>query len=246
MVQYENQYDYSMPHQCGLFPPPPYEYKKARGIFVVFQCAIGIKEKKLPPELEPIEYGFDVIGILEYPETTIGPYNESIIFLNCKHRDTPGEFVFNIYVDDDVALTAGREIWGYPKKMCDIKLSPIQDNKVRGTLTRKGITFLDVEVELLDNPPGLDPKEMFANMPLYNLKLIPDVADNSKPVLRQITGTNLEMGEFYKNLAININYVKSEYSQYDICHEILKDADKNLGGFYIESDFVLPNGRVLE
>jgi hypothetical protein len=36
------------------------------------------------------------------------------------------------------------------------------------------------------------------------------------------------------------------YSDYDICHEILKDADKSLGAIYLEGDLILPNGHVLE
>jgi len=55
----------------------------------------------------------------------------------------------------------------------------------------------------------------------------------------------LQYGEVYKILTAKTNYIKSEYSQYDICNEILKDANKNLGGIYAELDFTLPNGRVV-
>nr|MDO8112225.1 acetoacetate decarboxylase family protein [Candidatus Sigynarchaeota archaeon] len=241
----KRQIDYSMPRQCGLFPPPPYRYPKTRAIVLVFQCQPGLKKQYLPPELEPLEFGFDSIFISEYPNSTIGPYHENLLLLNCMYKGIPGSFVLNIYVDDDGALTAGREIWGYPKKMCDIQLSPLQNRKVRGTLTRKGITFLDVEIEVMDKPPGMDPKGMLENMPLYNLKLIPDVADNSKPVLRQITETNMKYEKFYVQLGAKTNYIKTVYSEYEVCHEILKDAVKDLGGFYVECDQVLPNGRVL-
>ena len=246
MVEYKRQIDYSMPHHCGIFPPPPIEYHKARVIAVIFQCAPGTKKKCLPPELESIENGLDAIIFAEYPDTSIGPYNESLILLNCMYKGKPGSFVFNIYVDDDIALTAGREIWGFPKKMCKINITPIQDKKIRATLSRKGITFLNVEVELGDNPPGLDPKGLFESMPYYNLKIIPDVEDNSKPAIRQLTETYIKIEELHKSLAAKINYVESIYSDYDICYEILNDADKDLGAIYVESDLILPNGHVLE
>ena len=92
-----------------------------------------------------------------------------------------------------------------------IVITPIQENKIRGTLTRKGITFIDVEVELMDIPPGLDIQQILETSPVYNLKLIPDVADNSKPALRQLTGIDLKWGPFYKILAAKINHVKSNY-----------------------------------
>ena len=250
MGDFEQQIDYSMPRQCGIFPPPPYIYPKMRAMVLLFQCAPGIKKKYLPPELEPIEYGFDSIFISEYPDSTVGPYNENLILLNCKYQGLMGSFVFNIYVDSDEALTAGREIWGYPKKLCDIKLSPVQDMDgkkiVQGSLTRKGITFLEVEAEVLNNPPGMDPKDMVENMPLFNLKLIPDVANNQKPALRQLTQTDMKWDNASTKLGLKTNYIKSSPSRYDICNEILKDANKVLGGFYVVCDQTLPNGKVLE
>ncbi len=246
MVEHERQVDYSMPRQCGLYPPPPYRYPKMRAMIVLFQCASGVKKNYLPPELESIEKGLDVIFISEYPDSSIGPYNENLILLSCKYKGRPGAFVFNIYVDSDEALTAGREIWGYPKKMCEIKLSEVQDKKVRGTLNRKGVTFLDIEIELSDKPLKMDPKNMMEGMALYNLKIIPDVADNFKPALRQLTETRMKYEEFSKKFGAKANFIDSKYSQYDICHEVLKDANKNLGGFYVECTQILPNGRVLE
>nr|MDO8086074.1 acetoacetate decarboxylase family protein [Candidatus Sigynarchaeum springense] len=240
------QIDYSMPRQNGLFIPPPYTYPKMRAIIVVFQCAPGVKEKFLPPELTPIEYGLDSIFIAEYPNSSIGPYHENLILLQCEYKGEPGSFVYNIYVDDDAAFAAGREIWGFPKKMCNISLSQPEKGMVRGTLTRKGVDFLDVQVELMDKPPGMDPKTMLENMPIYNLKLIPDVADNSKPVLRQLTVTNMKYNNFTTSLGAKTNYVRSKFSQHDTCHEILKDAKTDMGGIYIKCDQILPNGSVLE
>ncbi len=245
MGDYKQQINYSMPGQCGLYPPPPYIYHDMRAILAVVQCKPGIKEKFLPPEFEVIEYGFDIIFITEYPESSLGPYNEALIMLNCNYKGNPGAFVFNIYVDSEEALTAGREIYGYPKKMCDIKLSPIQDNKVVGSLTRKGIKFLEIEVDLLNRPPGMSPSDMIANMPLYNVKIIPDVTDNSKPILRQLTETVLSW-DIHKQFGANTNYLKTEYSKFDICHEVLEGANTNLGAFYVECDQTLPNGKALE
>ena len=244
-MAYEQPIDYSMPRQCGLYGPPPYIYHNMRAIVAIVQCKPGVKEKYLPPEFKPIDYGFDTIFITEYPESNLGPYNEALIMLYCSYKGNPGAYVFNIYVDSEEALTAGREIYGYPKKMCDIKLSPIQDNKVSGSLTRKGITFLDIEVEVLDRPPGMDPADMIAGMPLYNLKIIPDVFDNSKPVLRQLTETILSW-DVHKKFGANTLSLNTKYSKYDICHEVLEGANTNMGAFYVECDQTLPNGRLLE
>ena len=246
MVEYEQQINYSMPHQCGLFPPPPYQYPQMRAIISLFQTPLEIKKKYIPPDFKPLRTS-DVLFITEYADTTIGPYNESLIMLTCRHKQKMGLFVLNIYVTTDDALCAGREIWGYPKKIADINLSALKDKKVQGSLTRRGVKFLDMEIEVSDEPPKLDPKATLESlMPLYNLKIIPDIADNMKPVLRQKTATYLKFNDFTTKMSAKVNFVKTEYSKYDICHEILQHANTDLTAFYVQCDMTLPNGVVLE
>lgn len=240
------QIDYSMPRQNGHYPPPPYEYPNMRAIVCLFKTTREAKRRVLPPELESIEFPFDAIFIAEYPNSTIGPYNENLILLYTKYEKTQGLFVMNIYVDDDAALTAGREIWGYPKKLCNIKLSPIKDDKITGTLVRKGKTILQVKAELTDKSPGVDPSYLIKAFPLINLKLIPDVADNSKPALNQLTATQLAWNNIRVTKGLKVKSITSEYSDYDICSEVINVSDTSIGGFYVECDQTLPNGRVLK
>lgn len=245
MAEYYRQVDYSMPRQCGLYPPPPYNYKNARAIVLIFQCAPNIKKKYLPSELKSIEKGLDALIILEYPETSIGPYNECITALNCVYNNIPGRFIFSIYVDDDVALAAGREIWGIPKKLANIEVSQIKDKIICGTVKRKGKTIIDINAEIMNSEPGLDTKAMFETLPFYNLKLVPDITDNTKPALRQLTETYIKIEKIHKQNGVFAYDIKSEDSQYDIFYEILGGNYMELGGFYAECDIILPNGRIL-
>lgn len=246
MIKNNQNVEYSMPRQCGLYPPPPIEYKKARALALVFQCVPDNKKFYLPKELKPIEGSLDTLLILEYPDTSIGPYNEAILIISCTYQNKPGVFIYSIYVDDDVALAAGREIWGIPKKIAEISLSKIKKNKINGKVSRKGTTIFDVSAEILDIEPGLNPRDMFESIPFYNLKIIPDVADNTKPALRQLTETSIKIEKVYTQNGVLVNYLKSQKSQYDISHEVLEGAVKDLGGFYAEYDFILPNGKILE
>ena len=52
--------DYSMPWAHGLYPPPPYHYKKMRSMVSLFQVEDEVKRKFLPPEFEPMKM-FDSI-----------------------------------------------------------------------------------------------------------------------------------------------------------------------------------------
>lgn len=228
-----------------MFPPPPIRYPNMRAMVCLFKVSKEIKKKILPPEITPVEFPFDAIFISEYPDSSIGPYNENLILLYCKYEKQPGLFVMNIYVDDDVALAAGREIWGYPKKRAEITLSPLS-NSIRGSVARKGKNIIQVEADVLDKAPGLDPKVMIEGSPLYNLKLIPDVEDNTKPALKHLTATQLSWENVKVTKTLKVKSVKSEYSEYDICSEVLNVADTSIGGFYIECDQILPNGKLLK
>ena len=85
MGDYERPVDYSMPRHWGLYPPPPYQYSHTRAINVFFQCPPEVKEKYLPQELDS-DKRMDSILIAEYPDTTLGPYNESLLLLSCTHK----------------------------------------------------------------------------------------------------------------------------------------------------------------
>jgi acetoacetate decarboxylase len=246
MVEYNNQVGYSMPRQCGLYPPPPIVYKNARALALMFQCKPEMKQKYLPPELKSIEYSLDTLIILEYPDTSIGPYNEAVLILSCTYKNKPGNYVYSIYVDDDVALAAGREIWGIPKKIAEIKLSEIKKNKIIGSATRRGKKVFDISAQITDNEPGLNPRDMFESLPFYNMKIIPDIADNTKPALRQLTETYLKIDKIRIQNGALSNYLKSQESQYDTSYKVLNDRMKDLGGFYAVYDCLLPNGKILE
>ncbi len=42
MIEYNQQVDYSMPRQFGLYTPPPFEYINARALVLIFQCSPNI------------------------------------------------------------------------------------------------------------------------------------------------------------------------------------------------------------
>ena len=246
MVKYNNQVGYSMPRQCGLYPPPPIVYKNARALALMFQSKPAMKQMYLPPELKSIEYGLDTLIILEYPSTSIGPYNEAVLLLSCTYRNKAGNYVYSIYVDEDVALAAGREIWGIPKKLAEIKLSKIKKNKISGTATRRGKNVFNMSAQIMNDEPGLNPRDMFERLPFYNVKIIPDISDNTKPALRQLTETYLKIDNIHIQNGALPNFIKSQKSQYDSSHMVLNDTIDIIGGFYAVYDCTLPNGKILE
>ena len=58
----------------------------------------------------------------KYRECDLGPYMEVIVSIPVLHKGQIYAYVPAIYVDNDAALLAGREIGGYPKKLAQITM----------------------------------------------------------------------------------------------------------------------------
>jgi acetoacetate decarboxylase len=72
------------------------------------------------------------------------PFEEWGIGIRVKLSQPPyheGLYLVSMYVNDDLVLTHGREIWGWPKKMADFKCSPDtagESDRYDYTVTRRG------------------------------------------------------------------------------------------------------------
>jgi len=82
----------------------------------------------IPKELELIPIpglpGQSAVNLVfaKYRECDLGPYMEVIISFPVLHKGQGFGFITGIYVDNDAALLAGRELGGYPKKMAHITM----------------------------------------------------------------------------------------------------------------------------
>ena len=62
----------------------------ARAWFALFRCNIDPLHPLLPPPLEPVAVrkgkGLVSVGVLEYQDTSVGPYTEAVIGFAARHR----------------------------------------------------------------------------------------------------------------------------------------------------------------
>lgn len=170
----------------SLYPDPPYEY---RGSTLVTAVVTGtLPAGVLPDGLDPAAEPMLTAVFADYPDTTIGPYREAIVLVGCSWQGTFGLYCPFIYVDSDAALAAGREIWGFPKKIADIDLETT-GTTVRARLSRLGSDLLVLDGDAAD---PIDPALAAATLPIYNHKLIPGPAAK-EPDVDCLTEVRLEM-----------------------------------------------------
>jgi acetoacetate decarboxylase len=129
---------YTMPDVSPLYPPLPYRYHGYRKLTVVARAAARDLAAILPEPFELSDDRFEVF-FMDAPKVDgLRPYAEAGLVVQCRYRDRIGGHVAFEYVTTDDSLAAGREIWGYPKKIATVKLWD-EAGKTYGTCSREGM-----------------------------------------------------------------------------------------------------------
>lgn len=116
------------------------------------------------------------VFITNYPYSTLGPYYEMFSLIQVDFNGSLGYYIPYIYVTNDAALTAGREVVGAPKKLANIGILK-ENDMILGFLERpKGKRLLSITVK-----PEQRVAEEFIDsflqrrLELYSLRLLPPI-----------------------------------------------------------------------
>jgi len=229
---------YSTPTMSPLFGPPPYEYRDNWGITVVFKTKPEVLKSLVPEPLVPNSDGIMFVTISRFFVSGFGSYNELIFGAPVNYGDRVVNYSLYLMLDNDIPIGAGREIWGFPKKLARVELTE-QDGILTGTVERGGILLVKacVSIDALGKP-----EDAAGSAEYVNLKLIPSVRKDAPPDVMQLTTTtleNVELKQVYKGRAT----LEFGMSPADAFHEI--PVVEVLGGLYVNSDFTLTYGEVL-
>ncbi|MET0715734.1 MAG: acetoacetate decarboxylase family protein, partial [Mycetocola sp.] len=117
-----------MPHWGPPYDPTIAKYRNIDYISIAFATDAENAAALIPEELELVDIpalpGHSAVNLVfaKYRECDLGPYTEVIVSIPVRHKGQVYGYVPAIYVDNDAALLAGRELGGYPKKMADITI----------------------------------------------------------------------------------------------------------------------------
>ncbi|MCL4443890.1 MAG: acetoacetate decarboxylase family protein [Actinobacteria bacterium] len=163
-----------------LYPEPPYTYDEAKVAIAFLDNPLS----SVPPGLLPegIEYlPLQVAVFADYPDSTIGPYREVVVLVGVMRNGNPALYCPLIYVTSDTALCAGREIWGFPKKLAVIDIEHGEENSLHCRLERGGDDLLVLNGSV---PNEIDASSvmLLENLTVINHKLIPSVGGGNPDV----------------------------------------------------------------
>ena len=112
-----------------------------------------------------------------------------------KWKDSVGATTLIEYIDSDMGLIAGREIWGWPKKMSDIVWTQTATGWTIACYKQKdqgSIPLMKVEYTISNSTPAIEWPVM---MPTYLVKRIPNASPSVPPLTQLVcVGCTLPKG----------------------------------------------------
>jgi acetoacetate decarboxylase len=175
---------FSMPLTSPAFPRGPFRFYDREYFIITYRTDPAALEKILPEPLtfdEPlVKYEF-----IRMPDSTgFGNYTESGQVIPVRFDGVAGGYTHAMFLDDGAPIYGGRELWGFPKKLAQPKITVAQDALV-GQLdygpVRVVTATMGYKYEALD--PAVVAKSLAA--PNYLLKIIPHV-DGSPRILELV------------------------------------------------------------
>lgn len=185
-------FGFSMPCDAPLYPAPPYLYEGATMLTFDY-----VTNPKTAVELLPAVDGLELtdpphagLVFARYPKSTLGPYNELVLYLNATFRGKEVKYGAYLYVTTDAAMAAGREMGGFPKKIAVITFEA--GATYRATLERPAGQLLASATLTPGGPPA-----PMAYLPLdyITLRVIPSPVRGAPPSLAELVDSTWVMSQ---------------------------------------------------
>ena len=229
---------FAMPFTRPAYPPGPYRFFDREYFIITYRTDMEILKKIVPEPLEVTE-AIVKYEFIRMPDSTgFGNYSESGQVIPVSYKGKPGSYVHSMYLDDLAPTAAGREIWGFPKKIAAPCLRTEQDALI-GTLdvgsVRVANGTMGYKYHRLDNAAIL--KSMQTTN--YLLKIMPHV---------DCTLRICELVSFYLE-DINVQWAWSGPAALELFHHALAPVAELpvlevISGVHMKADLVLGLGKV--
>jgi acetoacetate decarboxylase len=240
----------SMPLASPSYPRGPYRFIDREYLIVIYESDPEAIREALPEPLQPDGSNTVLYEFISMPDSAgFGDYSESGVVIPALLNGEHVNFTAQMYLDDEPPIAGGREIWGFPKKNGNPKLSIIHDT-LTGVLEYAGVVVAVATMgykhqHLLYDLQGrrqCSPEAIVEKMSKtqVNLKIIPDI-DGSQAIC-QLVGYNIVdiqvKGAWSGPARLQLHaYVNAPVADLPVC--------KSLAALHFIADLTLPYGRVL-
>lgn len=253
---------YSMPVGPGFaYPPPPYRYRGVEDLIIAYEAEAEGVDRLLPPGVNPADDPpVCVVWGRWVPFSTFGPYHEAYVMIRADFEGQAYLYQPFIFTDGEIPLEAGREIWGYAKKLAVMAHNwsgPQPPGRPGGsahpygeqllfTVERPGgqpIMRASLAPDALADPADLD------DLPVMSCRVIPNAEQGARPSVAQLVRLDVEatyhQGADGTPMLFSGRAGLTMSTVTDIDPWYLLAPERLLGGWFARYDFDLPHGTVL-
>lgn len=185
----KEQFGYSVPVNAPLYNPFPVYYRDARVLSIDYETDLDAALALLPIQLEIEEVPVVTAIFADYPWSTVGSYKEVAQVIKCKYQGRDVVYAVHFHVTTDSAMSAGREIAGFPKKIGDIEFA-VNETYASYLERPTGVRICSANF----TPMQQIPVPLPAKKEYVSLRVMPNPKDASNPSLRELIGTEWVLG----------------------------------------------------
>jgi acetoacetate decarboxylase len=173
----------------GAYPPPPYTYRGVEDVFVAYEASRAGVAELLPPGVRAADTPPKCIAWARWvPFSTFGPYHESYVMIRASFEGQTYLYQPFIFTDNEIPLVAGREIWGYAKKLAVMERSwggagsPFGEQLVFTVERPRGQRIMTVSMacDRLCDPASLE------DLPVLSTRVIPHAESGRRPSVAEL------------------------------------------------------------
>lgn len=201
------------------------EFVGGESLSVDFLTRPDIVRAVLPAELEPGDQPRVTVQVSRWRSNCVGDFDASAIYVSGKYGDLPGDYVLTMFMDSDVPMLFGRDLFGEPKKIGRSTLYR-NDGHMTGVLERGGARLIEIEADL-DEDAG--PTTLLGRNFNVKYELAPDGS-------RLLGDPRLTVAEFDQTITVR-RKARASLRLGCTVHDPLGDLEivELLGGVYVET-----------
>ncbi len=165
---------FAMPLTSPAFPPGPYRFVNREFLIISYRTDPDALAAVIPAPLEMTDpiVKFEFIRM---PDSTgFGDYTEAGQVIPVRFRGEAGGYVHAMFLDCEPPIAAGREIWGFPKKLASPELR-VEKDILGGILRYGAVQVASATMGYKHRPLPHDRVLAALTAPNFLLKIIPHV-----------------------------------------------------------------------
>lgn len=230
---------FAMPFTRPAFPKGPYRFINREFLVITYETDMDALKAIVP---EPLEVTEPIVKFefIRMPDSTgFGDYTESGQVIPVSYKGVKGGYSHSMYLDDEAPIAAGREIWGFPKKLANPSLKVTEETLI-GKLDYETNTVAMATMGY--KYEALDVNEVLKSLliPNYLLKIIPHVDGTARVC---------ELVEYYlENVTVKGAW-QGPAALHLVHHAMAPVASlpvhRVISGVHILTDLTLPYGKVV-